>query len=134
MAWEWCEGIEEGTERRKELGVRGERVMGLVLGSVRDARRGTEGGRRWGWKREREMGESAMMRSLGVRGCCWGKWREGKGVTGGDGGVKVLRSSSKNLEGGDASVITSSIFLVSLPCLLFLEMSALEGFAWYSPG
>lgn len=52
-----------------------------------------------------------MMRKVGLRG--WGleKRRKGEG-RGGEGGVNVLRSSSKNLEGGAASVITSSIALL----------------------
>jgi len=53
--------------------------------------------------------------------------RKGEG-RGGDGGVKMFRSSSKNLEGGAASVITSSIFpnLSLTSMLLFFS-----GFAFY---
>jgi len=63
------------------------------------------------WKREREGEEIAMMRRVGLRGCCcvWGKRRKGEGSDG-EGGVKLFRSSSSNLDGGAASVITSSIF------------------------
>lgn len=42
---------------------------------------------------------------------------EGRGL---DGGVKLFRSSSSNLDGGAASVITSSIFVVSFECLLWV--------------
>lgn len=60
-------------------------------------------------KRAREEGERAMMRREGLRVCLLcGKMRKGLG-RGGDGGVKMFRSSSRNLDGGAASVITSSI-------------------------
>lgn len=42
---------------------------------------------------------------------------EGRGL---DGGVKLFRSSSSNLDGGAASVITSSIFVVSFECSLWV--------------
>lgn len=42
-----------------------------------------------------------------------GFWNNRKGDgRGGDGGVKLLRSSSKNLEGGGMSVIASSIYIL----------------------
>jgi len=76
------------------------------------------------WKRAREEGERATMSREGLRGWgCWvyGKMRKGEG-RGEDGAVKMFRSSSKNLEGAAASVITSSIFpnLFLTPMLLFL--------------
>lgn len=67
-------------------------------------------GERW-WSKERDGGERAMMRREGLRVVLeFGEERNKKGEgRGGEGGVKLLRSSMKNREGGGNSVSTSSM-------------------------
>lgn len=64
------------------------------------------------WKMCREGEERAMMRRDGLRGSSglgFEKTMKGDGRGGSGEGVKLLRSSWKNLEGGGFSVSTSSI-------------------------
>lgn len=66
------------------------------------------------WNKEREGEDMAMMRSEGRRGLSKLENRRKGDGRGGDGGVKLLRSSLKNLEGGGISVRISSMFLLDL--------------------
>lgn len=63
------------------------------------------------WKKWRDGEDMAMMRSDGRIGSFDLELENTKkgGGRGADGGVKLLRSSRKNLEGGGMAVITSSI-------------------------